>query len=89
MVPLWRASHRLMTLSKPGRSFDVSCFGSSQGRQQGLREGQASILLWLLELRFGEVPEAVKERVKAADLDEIRLWCERVLTAGSVEEVLG
>lgn len=47
--------------------------------------GERRLLLKQLRLRFGELSEAVTARVDAADSDQI----ERVLTAATLDEVLG
>jgi predicted transposase/invertase (TIGR01784 family) len=62
--------------------------GLEVGRQEGRREGEATLLLRLLTLRFGELDETVRDRVRKADAETLLLWGERVLTAASVEDVL-
>jgi hypothetical protein len=47
------------------------------------------VLLRLLTLKFGPLPEAVHARVASADADTLPRWSERVLTAESLNEVLG
>ena len=59
-----------------------------QGRGEGIAEGQSELLLRLLERRFGEVPEATRERVRGGSLSELEAWAEAVLAAASLEEVL-
>ncbi len=60
-----------------------------QGREQGRTEGERAILLKQLRMRFGVPEEAVLERVRVAGLDQIEKWAELVLTARTLEEVLG
>ncbi|MGK3968481.1 DUF4351 domain-containing protein [Sorangium sp. So ce118] len=66
--------------------------GEREGRQAGEREGrlegQRSTLLKLLQLRFGELPEPVVARVRAADAAQIEAWTERVLTSPTLDDVL-
>ncbi len=62
--------------------------GRSEGRAEGRTEGQAGLLLRQLELRFGVVPEAVRERVRGASVTELEAWTEAVLTAASLDEVM-
>lgn len=59
-----------------------------EGRQKGLQEGLADMLLGLLTQRFGEVPEPLVRRVRAAGPELLQRWCLRVLAARSVDEVL-
>ena len=62
--------------------------GRAEGREEGRAEGQAGIVLRLLELRFGDVPDAVRERVRGASAGELEAWAEAVLVAASLDEVL-
>ena len=62
--------------------------GIEKGIERGRSEGQAGILLRLLELRFGDVPDAVRERVRGASAAELEAWAEAVLVAVSLDEVL-
>ena len=63
--------------------------GIEKGRSEGRTEGQAGIVLRLLELRFGALSDAVRERVRGASAAELETWAEAVLTATSLDEVLG
>jgi hypothetical protein len=62
-----------------------------EGRREGLREGsqkgRCEILLRLLRLRFGELPEPIVVRVKAAKTSQLDLWAERVLSAPTLDAV--
>lgn len=60
-----------------------------QGVQKGQQQGEAVMLLRLLQLKFGVVPEATRRRIESADAQMLLTWSERVLTATSVEQVLG
>ncbi|WP_437755599.1 hypothetical protein [Sorangium sp. So ce1389] len=44
--------------------------------------------LKLLRLRFGELPEQVVARVRAADAAQIEGWIERVITSPTLDDVL-
>ncbi|WP_133512973.1 hypothetical protein [Candidatus Thiosymbion oneisti] len=63
--------------------------GRQEGRQEGRLEGQAMILLRQLQLKFGNVPEAVRRRIEHADPQTLLAWSERVLTAAGIEQVIG
>jgi hypothetical protein len=60
-----------------------------QGKQQGKQEGEAAMLLRLLRLRFGEVPEVMRQKIQSADPQTLLEWSDRVLTATSIEQVIG
>ena len=51
--------------------------------------GQRVTVLKLLRLRFQDLPEDVLARVEAATTDQLDLWAERILTAETLDEVLG
>jgi hypothetical protein len=61
--------------------------GRQEGRQEGRKEGAATILLRLLEHRFGVLPEVVRDRVQAADTNLLTAWGMRILTAESLDGV--
>jgi predicted transposase YdaD len=63
--------------------------GRAEGRAEGLAEGRAEMLVQQLTLKFGPLPEAVSETVHAASSDQIQTWAARVLTADTLNQVLG
>jgi predicted transposase YdaD len=62
--------------------------GRQEGRVEGRQEGRAELVLKLLALRFGALPERAVEQVRAASLEELDGFAERVLTANALEDVL-
>ncbi len=62
--------------------------GRAEGVAEGIEKGQAGIVLRLMELRFGVLADAVRDRVRGASAPELEAWAERVLTAASIDEVL-
>jgi hypothetical protein len=63
--------------------------GRQEGRQEGLLLGKAQVLLKQMRLKFGAVPDAVVARVEVASEAEIEQWTERILTAETLEALLG
>lgn len=59
-----------------------------EGRSQGIREGRMDMLLKLLRARFGVPPQAVVDRIQAADVARIDAWFDRLLTAPTLDEAL-
>jgi hypothetical protein len=59
----------------------------ADGKQEGRKEGAATILLRLLEHRFGVLPEVVRARVQAADTELLAAWGMRILTAESLDGI--
>jgi len=62
--------------------------GRQEGRQEGRLEGQRELLTKQIRSRFGDLPERLLARVNAASPEQLEHWAERILTAGSIEEVL-
>jgi hypothetical protein len=63
--------------------------GRVEGRVEGRAEGGARMLLGLLAARFGAVPAEAKERILAATEPMLARWSLQVLTAPTLEAVLG
>jgi predicted transposase YdaD len=65
--------------------------GLQEGRQAGLQEGrqagEATLLLRLLERRFGALPDSARERVVTAETTILEEWSLRVLEAKTLDEV--
>jgi hypothetical protein len=55
---------------------------------EGRLEGEAALLLRLLEPRFGALPAEVRDQVAAADTAALDTWGLRLLDAESLDEVL-
>jgi predicted transposase YdaD len=62
--------------------------GRLKGLDEGRLEGQRRMLLKLLGIRFGALPESAVARIQAADAQQIDRWTERVLSAATLGEVL-
>jgi hypothetical protein len=63
--------------------------GVERGERLGVRKGEATMLLSLLKLKFGDVPEPIRAKVNAADADTLLRWSERILTANDIGQVVG
>jgi predicted transposase/invertase (TIGR01784 family) len=62
--------------------------GLTEGKQLGLTEGKQEALLELLRSKFGALPSAVEERVRAMkDVEQLKVWLRAVLTASSLSEM--
>jgi hypothetical protein len=61
----------------------------AEERAKALEEGQAMLLLRQLGRRFGPLPPEAQKRVQNAGSAELEEWAERVLSAETLEEVLG
>jgi hypothetical protein len=63
--------------------------GEARGIQLGEARGEAKTLLKLLKLKFGNVPVWVEEKVNSADKVQLDYWVDNILTAESLESLLG
>ena len=63
--------------------------GRVEGERIGERIGRARLLLKQLTARFGPVPAEAKAQVLAAQQPALDRWALRVLTAPSLQAVLG
>ena len=59
-----------------------------EGRREGLKQGEAALLIRLLRNKFGTVPRPIQKRIAAADARTLLRWGERVLLAERIEEVI-
>lgn len=60
-----------------------------EGLLRGRQEGRQHTLAKLIRLRFGEPDAATTRRLEAATEEQLEAWTERILTASSLEELLG
>jgi hypothetical protein len=57
--------------------------------QEGLEQGERKVLLRQLRRRFGaEVDGEIERRVAAAPAEQVEVWIDRVLSAGTLAELL-
>jgi len=61
--------------------------GLALGEARGEAKGLSNAVLRLLDRKFSDVSEDVRSRVLSADAEQLGSWIDRILTAGSVEEV--
>ena len=61
--------------------------GLTEGRVEGRVEGLTDSLTWLLEDRFGQLPEALRNRIADASQGQLRAWFTAALGASSLGTV--
>lgn len=61
--------------------------GLKQGLVDGRLDGRRETLLEQLEEQFGQVPNTLITKVRAAGIDELRIWSKKLLSSDSIEEV--
>ncbi len=62
--------------------------GQQIGQQMGIQIGEANVLLFLLEQKFGNIPDALRRRIQQADPDTLLRWSGRILTEDNIDSVL-
>jgi predicted transposase YdaD len=62
--------------------------GEARGRAEGEARGRAEALVQLLTIKFGLLPKAAVETVRAASSEQLQSWTARVFTADTLEDVL-
>lgn len=68
---------------------DIWKDGLAKGLVKGKAEGAQSILFGLLEETFGVLPSWATARLRKASSQQIRRWIRKVLTAATLEVVIG
>jgi len=58
-----------------------------RGIGRGIEKGRAAMLLRQLQLKFGELPKELHQRVTQAGQTELDLWAERILFVDSLQAV--
>jgi predicted transposase/invertase (TIGR01784 family) len=61
----------------------------AEGEARGEARGRAEALRQLLTLKFGPLPPAAADAVRTASTGQLETWTARVLTADTLDEVLG
>jgi hypothetical protein len=61
--------------------------GEAKGVAKGRAEEAAVLLTRLLTRRFATVSAETRERINVAPVEQIEVWCERVLDAETLNEV--
>ena len=55
--------------------------------EKGMEKGEAMFFMRLLDHKFGSIPPVIEQRIENAESEELALWGERVLSAGTLDEV--
>jgi hypothetical protein len=63
--------------------------GESRGRLQGELQGKIAMLGVLLATKFGPMPKWARLRLEKGSAAQVERWGRKVLTADSLEGVLG
>ena len=58
-----------------------------QAEARGRQEGTAGVILRLIEGQYGSIPENIRERVLAAEIEDLQVWTDRILRAQTLEDI--
>ncbi|MBF0182014.1 MAG: DUF4351 domain-containing protein [Magnetococcales bacterium] len=61
--------------------------GWEVAREEARREGKAELLLRMLQMRFGILPESIWSQVTSAGSNDINTWSDRLFQADSLQAV--
>ena len=67
----------------------VERLSRQEGVEEGIRQGEVSLIERQLRRRFVDLPRWVFERLEKASREELERWGERVLEAQRLEDVFG
>jgi predicted transposase YdaD len=68
---------------------DALAEGRAQGQVEGRAQGMIAILRNLLLAKYGRLPRWAEQRLAKATPAQAERWATRVLTAGTLEGILG
>ena len=63
--------------------------GLEKGVSKGRIEGEAALLLRILERRFGPLSIDVKQRIASTDAETLLIYGDRVLDAKTLDDIFG
>jgi hypothetical protein len=85
-----RHLEELMTAAAYQYQSDFARRYFGRGKAEGKAEGEAEALLEVLAARGIDVPADVRDRITGCtDLDQLRAWIRRAVTADSIHDLLG
>jgi hypothetical protein len=61
---------------------------TDQWKHEGLKEGEARVLLRQLAIRFGTLPPEIRQKIESADAETLLQWSERIFEAESLDDVV-
>ncbi|MBK9265750.1 MAG: DUF4351 domain-containing protein [Polyangiaceae bacterium] len=61
--------------------------GHKKGLDEGHKKGVQDTFCRLLRMRFGDVPDAVQQRISVASIEQLEQWTERLFVATSLDDV--
>lgn len=66
---------------------EVAVTAAEKLKEKGREEGACRLLRAQLQIRFGDLPEAVEARLRSASSEQLEAWGGRLLSASSLDDV--
>jgi hypothetical protein len=57
------------------------------GIQQGIQQGEGTLLLRLLQVKFKNIPDSYRQKIEQANAETLLLWGERILASEDLEDI--
>jgi predicted transposase YdaD len=62
--------------------------GEAEGLAKGVAKGMARTLVRQLTRKFGPIPDTARQQIDAASIEQLEAWCDRLLDASTLDEVV-
>lgn len=82
-----QALEKYMTMQGYEFQSELARRSAAEGRKEGLKEGEQKLLARQLVRKFGALPDWAQRRLRAASDADLECWADRVLDAGTLEDV--
>lgn len=86
---LSEAAYAMVIRMLDPKNYEWQAESTKRHRAQGKAEGEVGLLLKMLTLRVGALPDGIEAHLIAATAAQRAVMAERLLTASTLDEVLG
>ena len=66
---------------------DILARGRREGIEKGIEKGETALLAKMLELKYGSLPDGVRDKLAQADAAAIEQWAAKLLAAQTLAEI--
>lgn len=84
---LIQEAQRHLSSELQGEIMTIAKQWKEEGIQQGIQQGEATILMRLIRRRFGDLPQPLAQQIIKADTETLLLWGDKILEATNLEEI--
>jgi hypothetical protein len=86
---LWKWRLELLAEGEAKGKAEGKAEGEAKGEAKGKTEGMSTLLREQLEIKFGRLPRWADHRLTQATPVQLERWAKKVLTADSLQSVVG